>query len=127
VHRFLGSRLGKRTAQKHGHDCRNCPDHEWNAPAPCLELVRGEQALQNREDKKRKQLAADQRHVLKGGIKPAISLRGDLTHVGGCRAIFAANRETLGKPRDQERNRRWLHRSASAQSSAIRRTSSALK
>jgi hypothetical protein len=51
-------------------------------------------------------LSANERDILKGRIEPAVTLAGDLAHIGCRRSILAADRQALGHARKQQQCRR---------------------
>ena len=82
-------------------------DDERNAPAPRLQLRRGqEHLLQQQQDQNRAQLAADQGDVLETGIEAAVLLVGDLAQIGRAGAVLAAEAQTLDHARQPQQHRR---------------------
>ena len=77
-------------------------DREGDAPAPCLQRGFRQQCLEQQGDGKRRELAADQRDILETRPETAVLARRHLRKIGRARAIFAADRQPLEHPGDDE-------------------------
>ena len=90
------------STHRHGDDGEQGADDERDAPAPRAELRGGEEdLLEQQQHENRAELSADERHVLKARIEPAVLRVGDFGQVGRARAVFAADTETLHQARQQ--------------------------
>ncbi|MNJ33243.1 hypothetical protein D3C77_279240 [compost metagenome] len=103
---FGAAGLFQRAAQEQRNHRRNRTHHERNPPAPGAQFIFAEQLLKNHHYQYRQQLPANQRHVLERGKETALTAQGDLAHVGRSGAVFAAHRQALEQPRQQQQRRR---------------------
>ncbi len=86
---------------------KQCADHEWNPPAPGLQLFRRQKyLLQQQQHDDRGELAADQGDVLEARIEAAMSGVRDLAEIGGAGAVFAAEAQAFDDARQREDGRR---------------------
>ena len=82
-------------------------DHEWNPPAPFLQLLRRQKDfLQQQQHDDRGELPADQGDVLKARIETAVAGVGHLAQVGRAGAVFAAEAQSFDDSCQRQNRRR---------------------
>ncbi|MNM78481.1 hypothetical protein D3C81_903860 [compost metagenome] len=105
---FLGERLGlfHAATQVQRHHGTQRADGERDAPAPGVELLGGQEVLQDNQHRQSDELAGDQGHVLEAGVEAATLLGRHLAEVSGGGAVFATHRQALQQAREHQQDRR---------------------
>jgi len=88
-------RFIERATQVPSHNGGACTNNKWDTPTPALELLIGQELLQNHQHQHCQQQSADQGHVLERSKETAAALERHFTHVGCAGTIFASDRKPL--------------------------------
>ena len=103
---LVGRRLVDRAAHPQADRSEDAAEQERHAPAPIVHLVRREDGVDDRRDRRAEQQARNHAHLLETAIEAALVLRRPLDDVGGGRTPFAAGREALHQAREHQQQRR---------------------